>query len=58
VVDLQPLDRGADYTLVLDVSGSMQSKIATMAHGVVQALGECGPRITFASSPSTAEPLC
>lgn len=38
-VDLQPLNRGADYTFVLDVSGSMQSKIATLARGVVKVLG-------------------
>jgi Ca-activated chloride channel family protein len=31
---------GADYTLVLDVSGSMQDKIATMACGVVKVLGQ------------------
>jgi Ca-activated chloride channel family protein len=37
-VDLQPLNRGADYPFVLDVSGSMQGKIAALVRGGVQAL--------------------
>jgi Ca-activated chloride channel family protein len=42
-IDLQPLNRGADYTFVLDVSGSMQGKIATLARGVIKALGTMRP---------------
>lgn len=38
-LDLKPLNRGADYVYVLDVSGSMQGKIHTLASGVCQALG-------------------
>ena len=39
-VDLQPLNQGADYVFVLDVSGSMKSKMATLARGVVKVLGD------------------
>jgi Ca-activated chloride channel family protein len=39
-LDLNPLTQGADYVFVLDVSGSMQSKIHTLGHGVSQALGK------------------
>ncbi len=39
-VDLQPLKQGADYVFVLDVSGSMKAKIATLARGVVNVLGD------------------
>lgn len=42
-IDLQPLTRGADYTYVLDVSGSMQGKLTTLAGGVGQALGRMSP---------------
>jgi Ca-activated chloride channel homolog len=38
-VDLKPITTGADYVYVLDVSGSMQGKIHTLANGVSQALG-------------------
>lgn len=38
---------GADYTYVLDTSGSMQGKIATLAHGVIQALGQMRPADRF-----------
>ena len=38
--DLQPLNRGADYAFVLDVSGSMHDKMATMIRGVVKVLGQ------------------
>lgn len=38
-VDLKPITHGADYVYVLDVSGSMQSKLHTLASGVGQALG-------------------
>lgn len=39
-VDLQPLNHGADYAFVLDTSGSMTGKLATLANGVKKALGE------------------
>ena len=39
-LDLQPLTGGADYTFVLDTSGSMQSKIKTLAHGVSKTLAQ------------------
>ncbi len=38
-VDLKPLDEGADYVFVLDVSGSMQGKLPMLVAGVVKALG-------------------
>lgn len=53
-LDLKPLERGADYVFVLDTSGSMASKIHTLARGVTQALGQMRPEdnvrvITFSS---------
>lgn len=46
-IDLQPLTQGADYSFVLDVSGSMQTKIHTLANGVAQAMGQMSPRDRF-----------
>jgi Ca-activated chloride channel family protein len=46
-VDLKPLTHGADYSYVLDVSGSMQGKIHTLANGVAQALGQMRPEDRF-----------
>lgn len=46
-LDLKPLVRGADYTYVLDVSGSMQGKVQTLASGVAQALGRMAPHDRF-----------
>ncbi|MFT3830695.1 MAG: VIT and VWA domain-containing protein [Opitutaceae bacterium] len=46
-VDLAPLTNGADYVYVLDVSGSMQGKIATLARGVGKALGQMKPQDRF-----------
>jgi Ca-activated chloride channel family protein len=46
-IDLAPLAKGADYVFVLDVSGSMEGKLATLAQGVVTALGELDPRDRF-----------
>jgi Ca-activated chloride channel family protein len=46
-VDLQPIKHGADYVYVLDTSGSMQGKIATLARGVGQALGQMQPEDRF-----------
>ncbi|CAM2835339.1 VIT and vWA domain-containing protein [Rariglobus hedericola] len=45
-IDLQPIT-SADYTYVLDVSGSMQGKIATLANGISQALGQMRPADRF-----------
>lgn len=39
-VDLAPITSGADYIFVLDNSGSMQTKLATLGRGVQQALGQ------------------
>lgn len=46
-LDLKPLSDGADYIYVLDVSGSMKNKIATLARGVSQALGNMSPNDRF-----------
>jgi Ca-activated chloride channel homolog len=46
-IDLQPITQGADYTYVLDVSGSMQGKIGTLASGVSQALTHMRPTDRF-----------
>lgn len=46
-LDLKPLNRGADYTFVLDISGSMAGKIRTMAKGVTRALGQLKPEDRF-----------
>jgi len=47
-LDLQPLASGADYVLVLDVSGSMSSgKLSTLTHGVSQVIGDLDPNDRF-----------
>lgn len=38
--DLAPITTGADWVFVLDISGSMDGKYATLADGVAQALGK------------------
>jgi len=38
--DLQPITEGSDWVFVLDVSGSMKGKYATLADGVQRALGK------------------
>jgi Ca-activated chloride channel family protein len=38
--DLQPIIEGRDWVFVLDVSGSMQGKYATLVDGVQRALGQ------------------
>ena len=45
--DLKPLDGGADYTFVLDTSGSMAGKIATLADGVAKVIGQLNPSDHF-----------
>lgn len=46
-IDLGPITTGADYAFVLDVSGSMQGKIGTLARGVAKALGSLRPEDRF-----------
>lgn len=46
-IDLKPLTNGADYSYVLDVSGSMRGKIHMLANGVAQALGQMSPNDRF-----------
>ena len=46
-IDLQPITTGADWCFVLDVSGSMQGKIRTLADGVSGALGQLNARDRF-----------
>lgn len=46
-IDLQPITTGADYVFVLDVSGSMSGKIATLASAVEKTLGEMRPDDRF-----------
>ena len=38
--DLKPVNEGSDWIFVLDISGSMTGKYASLAHGVQQALGK------------------
>jgi len=38
--DLTPIQQGTDWVFVLDISGSMQGKYATLAEGVKQALSK------------------
>jgi Ca-activated chloride channel family protein len=53
--DLKPLANGADYCFVLDLSGSMQSKLHTLKKGVIRALEKLKPGdrfrlVTFSSN--------
>ena len=55
--DLPIIENGRDWVFVLDTSGSMQGKFATLANGVQQALGKLNPNdrfriFTFSNSPS------
>ncbi len=45
--DLAPLTGGADYTFVLDTSGSMAGKLATLADGVSKVIGQLNPADRF-----------
>lgn len=45
--DLPVIENGRDWVFVLDVSGSMQGKFATLAHGVQQALGKLNANDRF-----------
>jgi len=53
-IDLAPITSGADYVFVLDVSGSMAGKLATLASGVEQSLEQFKPAIASASSSSAS----
>jgi Ca-activated chloride channel family protein len=58
-LDLGPLSGGADTVFVLDVSGSMSGKLATLGAGVSRALGEmdAGDRFRIVTFSSDAEDL-
>lgn len=45
--DLQPIREGRDWIFILDVSGSMAGKYATLADGVQRALGRLTPADRF-----------
>jgi len=45
--DLPIIEDGRDWVFVLDTSGSMQGKFATLANGVQQALGKLNPNDRF-----------
>lgn len=45
--DLQPITEGSDWIFVLDISGSMSGKYATLADGVQRALGKMRPNDRF-----------
>jgi Ca-activated chloride channel family protein len=45
--DLKPITEGSDWIFVLDVSGSMQGKYATLADGVQRALAKLRPNDRF-----------
>jgi len=57
--DLKPLTNGADYCFVLDLSGSMQSKLHTLKKGVIKALEKLktGDRFRFVTFSSSAKEL-
>lgn len=46
-MDLQPITEGRDWIFVLDRSGSMRGKIATLNEGVANALGKLRPEDRF-----------
>lgn len=45
--DLKPITEGSDWVFVLDISGSMQGKYATLADGVQRALTKLRPNDRF-----------
>ncbi len=56
-IDLGPVENGADYLFVLDTSGSMSGKIATLAAGMEKALAQLRPGdrafvVTFSNDAS------
>ena len=46
-MDLKPIVEGRDWVFVLDRSGSMSGKIATLAEGVSRTLGQLRPEDRF-----------
>jgi Ca-activated chloride channel homolog len=61
-IDLAPIEHGTDYVYVLDFSGSMETKIATLKEAVAQALAELGPEdrfrlVGFSDQPFEIAPL-
>ncbi|HKK19309.1 MAG TPA: VWA domain-containing protein, partial [Opitutales bacterium] len=42
-VDLEPLEAGADYLFILDLSGSMSGKLSTLIAGLDKTLGQLRP---------------
>jgi Ca-activated chloride channel homolog len=46
-IDLAPITKGRDFVYVLDVSGSMDTKLATLVSAVGQALGKLKPEDRF-----------
>ena len=53
-VDLESITQGADYMFILDLSGSMSGKLATLTAGVEKAIGQLRPEdrvhvVTFAN---------
>ncbi|WFE89143.1 VIT and VWA domain-containing protein [Roseibium porphyridii] len=56
-MDLKPITEGRDWIFVLDQSGSMGGKIATLSEGVAKALGKLRPedrfRIIFFNNDTT-----
>lgn len=45
--DLAPVTQGRDWVFVLDISGSMQGKYATLVEGIRQGLGKLRPEDRF-----------
>ena len=45
--DLEPIEQGRDWIFVLDFSGSMSSKYATLIHGMERAMGKLHPNDRF-----------
>lgn len=58
-LDLKPLTGGADYTFVLDTSGSMEGKLHTLGNGVGRVIGEmsAGDRFRLISFSNNATSL-
>ncbi len=46
-MDLQPINKGRDWVFILDISGSMQGKYATLAEGVSRSLKTLKPEDRF-----------
>lgn len=58
-LDLKPLTMGSDYIFVLDTSGSMSGKLASLVSGMRQAIGQLKPhdRFRIVAFSSTAHDL-